>query len=54
MPSLASSSPLKSGSGRAVAAILAVSIAATLFLFWLIYLHPAPDGPTPASRFYPR
>src|ERR1700751_4037900 len=26
-----------------VAAILAVSAAATLFLFWLIYLHPAAD-----------
>jgi putative membrane protein len=53
MPSLASSSPLKSGSGRAVAAILAVSIAATLFLFWLIYLHPAPDGANARFAFLP-
>jgi putative membrane protein len=28
----------------AIAAILALSAAATLFLFWLIYLHPAADA----------
>src|SRR5215469_1947130 len=28
---------------RMIAAILAISAAATLFLFWLIYQHPAPD-----------
>jgi putative membrane protein len=39
MPVAASSS--KSGTGPAVAAILAISIAASLFLFWLIYIHPA-------------
>jgi putative membrane protein len=31
----------QSGSGPAIAAILAISAAATLFLFWLIYVHPA-------------
>jgi putative membrane protein len=29
------------GTGRAIAAILVISAAATLFLFWLIYVHPA-------------
>jgi putative membrane protein len=31
----------KPGTGGAIAAILAISAAATLFLFWLIYVHPA-------------
>lgn len=31
----------RSGIGGAIAAILAISAAATLFLFWLIYIHPA-------------
>src|SRR5580658_2635869 len=31
----------KSGAGPAVTAILAISVAASLFLFWLIYIHPA-------------
>src|SRR5580698_2983613 len=31
----------RSGTGTAIAAILAVSAAASLFLFWLIYIHPA-------------
>ena len=30
----------RSGAGPAIAAILAISAAATLFLFWLIYIHP--------------
>jgi putative membrane protein len=30
-----------SGTGPAIAAILAISVAASLFLFWLIYIHPA-------------
>jgi putative membrane protein len=29
------------GTGPAIAAILAISVAASLFLFWLIYIHPA-------------
>jgi putative membrane protein len=36
----APSSP-RSGTAPAIAGILAVSLAATLFLFWLIYIHPA-------------
>src|SRR5580658_4639837 len=31
----------KSSASPAVAAILAISVAASLFLFWLIYIHPA-------------
>ncbi len=31
----------QSGTRPAIAAILAISVAATLFLFWLIYVHPA-------------
>jgi putative membrane protein len=37
----ATSSKSQPGTGRAIAAILAISAAATLFLFWLIYVHPA-------------
>src|SRR5580658_5932096 len=36
----------KSGAGPAIAAILAISAAATLFLFWLIYIHPAAASST--------
>jgi len=43
MTTVASSSARKSGTGPAIAAILAISAAATLFLFWLIYVHPASD-----------
>src|SRR4051794_17867695 len=32
---------LQSSTRPAIAAILAISAAATLFLFWLIYVHPA-------------
>jgi putative membrane protein len=31
----------QSGTGPVIAAILAISAAATIFLFWLIYIHPA-------------
>jgi putative membrane protein len=41
MTTTAPSSNAKSGTGTAIAAILLISAAATLFLFWLIYLHPA-------------
>ena len=53
MASVASSSQLKSGTGPAIAAILAISIAATLSLFWLIYLHPAPDVANVRFAFLP-
>jgi putative membrane protein len=46
---VASSHHRKSGTGPAIAAILAISAAATLFLFWLIYVHPASD--TASARF---
>src|SRR5580693_4737776 len=41
MNTLAPSSRPQSGTRLAIAAILAISAAATLFLFWLIYIHPA-------------
>ena len=44
--------PEKSPRG-AVAAILAVSAVATLFLFWLIYLHPAADQAQNSYAFLP-
>lgn len=37
----ATTSKPRPGTGEAIAAILAISAAATLFLFWLIYIHPA-------------
>ena len=53
MPSVASSSLLKSDTGPIIAAILAISIAATLSLFWLIYLHPATDAANVRFAFLP-
>ena len=41
MTTVTSSSGPQSTTRGAMAAILAVSAAATLFLFWLIYIHPA-------------
>ena len=43
----------KSGTGPAIAAILAISAAATLFLFWLIYIHPASDTASVRFAFLP-
>lgn len=37
----------------AVLAILGVSLAATLFLFWLIYVHPASDAASRQLTFLP-
>lgn len=37
----------------AIAAILAISAAASLFLFWLIYLHPAADTASLRFAFLP-
>jgi putative membrane protein len=39
--------------GPAVAAIVAISAAATLFLFWLIYVHPAADAGSVTLTFLP-
>src|ERR1039457_5326571 len=36
----------QSGTRPAIAAILAISAAATAFLFWLIYVHPAAASST--------
>ena len=36
----------RSGTGPAIAAILTISAAASLFLFWLIYIHPAAAAST--------
>ena len=48
MTALAPSSNAQSGTRGAIAAILLISAAATLFLFWLIYVHP----PAAASSQY--
>ncbi len=46
MTTLAPSSNPRATTRGPVAAILAVSAAATLFLFWLIYIHPAAAAST--------
>ena len=53
MTTVSSSRPPKSGTGPAIAAILAISAAATLFLFWLIYVHPAMDAGSARFAFLP-
>jgi putative membrane protein len=53
MTTVASSHHRKSGAGPAIAAILAVSALATLFLFWLIYVHPASDAASTRFAFLP-
>jgi len=42
-----------SNTRSAIAAILAVSAAATAFLFWLIYVHPATDSASARLAFLP-
>lgn len=46
MTTIASSSASSSAARGAIAAILLVSAVATLFLFWLIYIHPAAAAST--------
>ncbi len=41
------------GTRGAIVAILGISAAATLFLFWLIYLHPASDASGAEMAFLP-
>lgn len=53
MTTAAPSASSKSGAGPAIAAILAVSAAATIFLFWLIYVHPAMDASRRELTFLP-
>lgn len=38
---------------RGLAAIVAISLAATAFLFWLIYVHPAADASNTQMAFLP-
>jgi len=44
---------MTSNTRPAIAAILAVSAAATIFLFWLIYVHPAADAASVRYAFLP-
>ena len=53
MTSAARTSTRRSGTGLAIAAILVISAAATLFLFWLIYVHPASDSGGARFAFLP-
>ncbi len=53
MTTVAPSSSRRSGTGPAIAAILTISAAATLFLFWLIYVHPASDAGSTRLAFLP-
>jgi putative membrane protein len=53
MTTVARTSVPRSGTGLAIAAILVISAAATLFLFWLIYVHPASDTGGTRLAFLP-
>jgi putative membrane protein len=53
MTTVATASSSRSGSTSAIAAILLISAAATLFLFWLIYFHPAADAASHRFAFLP-
>jgi putative membrane protein len=53
MTTVAPSSFRRTGTGPAIAAILAISAAASLFLFWLIYVHPASDAASARFAFLP-
>jgi putative membrane protein len=53
MPTAARSAKSPPGTGPAIAAILFISAAATLFLLWLIYVHPALDLSDKELTFLP-
>jgi putative membrane protein len=53
MTTLTKTLPPTSSPRAAVAAILGISLAATLFLLWLIYLHPAADSAGVQLAFLP-
>jgi putative membrane protein len=53
MTTAATTSGSKSSTRPAILAILAVSAAASLFLFWLIYQHPAADSARVQLPFLP-
>ncbi|WP_420238120.1 DUF420 domain-containing protein [Telmatobacter bradus] len=52
-PSASPEGSLAGSSRPAIVSILIVSAVATLFLFWLIYLHPAPDQASVRFAFLP-
>lgn len=53
MGTAATSSQAKAKTGPAIAVILATSAAASLFLLWLIYQHPAADSASVRLPFLP-
>ncbi len=53
MTTVARTAARPSNTRPAIAAILAISAAATLFLFWLIYVHPASDAGSTRYAFLP-
>ncbi len=53
MTTTAPASTPRSGTGPAIAAILLISAAASTFLFWLIYVHPALDVSGKELSFLP-
>jgi len=53
MSTAATTSQPRANTRPAIAAILAVSAAASLFLFWLIYKHPAADTTSTKLAFLP-
>lgn len=53
MATTATSSQSPANTRVAIMLILAISAAATLFLFWLIYEHPAPDTSSARLPFLP-
>jgi len=50
---MTTAAPAPSSTRSAIGAILAVSAAATVFLFWLIYVHPAADQGSARMAFLP-
>ena len=50
MGTTATTSESKANTRPAIFAILAISAAASLFLFWLIYQHPAADAARDRQR----
>ena len=53
MGTTATTSEAKAGTRPAIFAILVISVAASLFLFWLIYQHPAADSASVRLPFLP-
>ena len=53
MTTIRTAHPAPSSTKPAVAAIIAISIVATLFLVWLIYIHPATDAARLKLTFLP-